>query len=585
MAFGESQVQNVVHSIEQGRLAGLIRISLTIVGVGALALIYLFVEFKGLSAADGIDQAQIARELAAGHGFSTKYLRPLAIEQIQKATGRIPASNFPETYHAPLNSMIDAVAINIFPKALQAKINNDSPVFAGDRLIVAASVVFFLLAIAVTFLIGIMLFDRRVALTACGLVVVADQFWQFALSGLPQMLMLFLFSCTALCLVIGIKGKVRQKRPFLIFFPLGICLGLMALTHPATLWLTAGTALFCGIYFRPRVVIGLIPVIICLAIFSIWIIRDYQLTKTPFGVSPYAFLENLSGPNGAWMRQANPDLSEINPLAIRKHALEELKNQVGLLYILLGGVIVAPLFFVSLLHSFKRTETADFKWAILLLWIFAFAGSAVLGIDGKTIGSNQFHILFGPLMALYGAAFVLVLWSRLNLQTRILRTLFLGGLFVLTGFPALLGFSAGGVRVNFPPYLPGLMQLFSNWTNPEEIICSDMPWAVAWYADRKALLLPTKVKEFNNYYDYQSLGGPIVGLYLSPISRDASLVSGILSGEYKDWAPLMLGGPRALPNFPLQVPLALAENRCLYFSDRVRWNQPDEKPPDEQKAK
>jgi hypothetical protein len=75
--------------------------------------------------------------------------------------------------------------------------------------------------------------------------------------------------------------------------------------------------------------------------------------------------------------------------------------------------------------------------------------------------------------------------------------------------------------MNFPPYLPGLMQLFSNWTNPEEIICSDMPWAIAWYADRKALLLPAKVKEFDNYYDYQTLGGPIVGLYLSSISSDA----------------------------------------------------------------
>jgi hypothetical protein len=188
-------------------------------------------------------------------------------------------------------------------------------------------------------------------------------------------------------------------------------------------------------------------------------------------------------------------------------------------------------------------------------------------------------------MALYGAAFVLVLWGRLQLQTRILRTLFLGGLFVLTGFPALLGFSAGGIRINFPPYLPGLMQLFSSWTNPEEMICSDMPWAVAWWADRKALLLPTKVAEFNNYYDYQSLGSPIVGLHLTPISRDAGFASGILSGEYKDWAALMVGGPRAVPNFPLQVPLSLAENQCLYISDPVRWNQAAEKPPDAQKAK
>jgi hypothetical protein len=63
---GESQVQRVVHSIEQGNLAGLIRILLTIVGIVALALAYVFIEFKGLSAAEGIDQAQIARELAAG---------------------------------------------------------------------------------------------------------------------------------------------------------------------------------------------------------------------------------------------------------------------------------------------------------------------------------------------------------------------------------------------------------------------------------------------------------------------------------------------------------------------------------------
>jgi hypothetical protein len=584
MAFGESQVQQVIHSIEQGNLAGLVRISLTIVGIAALALAYLFIEFKGLSAADGIDQAQIARELAAGHGFSTKSLRPLAAQQIQTETGLIPASNFPETYHAPLNPVIDAVALSIFPKALQVKMNNDSPVFAGDRLLAAVSVIFFLSAVAVTFLIGTMLFDRRVALIACGMVVVADQFWQFALSGLPQMLILFLFSCTAWCLLIAIKKQVHGKRPFLIFFPLSICLGLMALTHPATLWLTAGTALFCGIYFRPRT-LGLIPVVISLGIFSIWVVRDYQVTKTPFGVSPYAFLENMAGREGAWMRQGDPDLSEVNPLAIRKHALQELQNQTSSLYVLLGGVIVAPLFFVSLLHLFKRNETADFRWAILILWIFAFVGSAPLGIDGKTVASNQFHILFGPLMALYGTAFVLVLWNRLNLQTSILRTLFLGGLFVLTGLPALLGFSPSGVRVNFPPYLPGLMQLFSNWTNPNEILCSDMPWAIAWYADRKALLLPAKVKDFNRYYDYQLLGGPIVGLYLTPISRDAGFASSILAGEYKDWAALMVGGPQAVQTFPLKVPLSMAENQCLYFSDRVRWNQAANKPSDELKAK
>ena len=47
----------------------------------------------------------------------------------------------------------------------------------------------------------------------------------------------------------------------------------------------------------------------------------------------------------------------------------------------------------------------------------------------------------------------------------------------------------------------------------------------------------------------------------------------------------MLGGPQAVPDFPLKVPLMLAGNQCVYFSDRVRWNQAAGKPPDEQTAK
>ena len=47
----------------------------------------------------------------------------------------------------------------------------------------------------------------------------------------------------------------------------------------------------------------------------------------------------------------------------------------------------------------------------------------------------------------------------------------------------------------------------------------------------------------------------------------------------------MVGGPQAVQTFPLKMPLSMAENQCLYFSDRVRWNQAANKPSDEQKAK
>ena len=46
-----------------------------------LSLLYLLVTFRGLDAPKGMDQAQIAREIARGKSFTTKVLRPVSIWQ------------------------------------------------------------------------------------------------------------------------------------------------------------------------------------------------------------------------------------------------------------------------------------------------------------------------------------------------------------------------------------------------------------------------------------------------------------------------------------------------------------------------
>jgi hypothetical protein len=234
-------------------------------------------------------------------------------------------------------------------------------------------------------------------------------------------------------------------------------------------------------------------------------------------------------------------------------------------------VIVAPLFFVSLLHRFKRDETEVFKWALLLMWLFAFAGAVLIGLNRQNISANQIHILFGPLMTFYGLAYVFVCWKRMQLEGAIFRTLFLTLLFVVTGLPTLFGFLPGNPPIQFPPYLPGFMQLIASWIKPNEIIASDMPWAVAWYSDRKSLWLPTKRKTLTEFYDLQTLGAPIAGIYLTPVSRDLEYASQISNGEYKEWSPLILPSPQALEHFPLRFVVGVADGQCLFFSDTPRW--------------
>jgi len=98
-----------------------------------------------------------------------------------------------------------------------------------------------------------------------------------------------------------------------------------------------------------------------------------------------------------------------------------------------------------------------------------------------------------------------------------------------------------------------------------------MPWAVSWYAQRKSLLLPETVKGFNGLSDYRTLGEPVSGLYLTPVSGNQRLFADIYKGTFREWAGLITRPPRvtgfALPFFtPLPV-----DGECMIFSDRDRW--------------
>ena len=569
----QADIQQFVHSVEQGKAAYLPRLLLFILAGIALALAYLLIQFRGLSTPVGIDQAQIARELSRGNGFSTKDIRPLEAHLLEKTFGQVPPGNVPDLYHSPLNPAVNAGALYLTSAVLHLKIDHSDPAYRADRCIAAVSVLFFLLALFINFLLAQLLFDRKVALLTTGLVLIADQFWQFSLSGLPQMLLLFLLSGCLWCLAKAVISQRNGKKPLVWLILLGLLQGALALTHPITLWLSAATWLFALLYFRPRVPGALLAPLLCLALFSVWIVRDLKVSGTPFGIAPIALLDNNGHTETGWMRQDGFDRSEISVRGFGESAITNFKEQLSSIYGLLGGLSVSPFFLAALLHRFKRSEVNVFKWLLLLMLLGAFLGSVLTGTDGQSISPNQTLILIGPSLAIYGSATVLVLIHRLNLSLSLSRYAIYIAFFLTTGLPTFLGFFSIASPIQFPPYAPGVMDEIGTWTKPNEIVSSDMPWAIAWYSDRKSLLIPWSRKRFYEYHDFQSLGGPIVGLYLTPITLDAKYSSDMTLGEYKDWASLLLGLPQGFNDFPLQSHTQLANDRCLLLMDSDRWNE------------
>ena len=575
----ESGMQSLVYAMEEGVWVSKIRFVLLVAALVTLFSVFIFdldltvikSPFRGLSHAKAMDQAQVAREIARGHGFSTQFIRPIALKQFEINKGGFPTGNFPDTYNAPLNPLINAFPLWLVKNTWPMTTKNY--VYTSDRVIASVALIFFLLSVGVNFCVAKRLFDRRLALLGMGLILLADVFWKFSLSGLPQMLMLLIFSGCTYGLVRALEARQEERNPLPWIILVGFLFGLLALTHGLTVWIFFGALIFVGILFRPVGRDALVMLAVFTIVYSPWMVRNYKVCGSSFGIAPYSALFQIRGTETSIMRSMVVNFSDVNPTTFRNKIQGQWLNQTGNLFNFLGKSIVAPVFFLSLLHLFRMPVPGVFRWGVLLMWLMAVGGMCVFGLGGDPgeVQSNDLHVLFIPLMIFYGLAMILVLWTRLEVRVQLLHVAFLVLIFILSALPLVNSLiSPAQGRFQWPPYIPPVISLLNSWTNQEEIIASDMPWAVAWYADRKSLWLPSSVTDFFALDDYHQLGGRIVGLHLTPVSGDQPFISGLINGEYKDWAPFITRNFNALKDFPLRESTRLPGD-SIFYGDRDRW--------------
>ena len=409
----------------------------------------------------------------------------------------------------------------------------------------------------------------------CALVLLCDMFWQYSLSGLPQMLLLFLFNCTVYVLVRAVEARYGGGRVGTWLALVGLGFGLLALTHALTIWILVATLVYCFFFFRPRGWAALIVLAAFAIVYFPWLIRNYLVCGNPGGLAIYSVLDGMTHSESGWMRRITLDLEgAVRPTAFRDKMVTNFLSEAGHLFGYFGYSIVAVMFFAGLVYVFKRRETGTIRWMLLAMWAGAVAGMIVLGINEEQgFGANQLHLIFVPLMTCYGLAYLLVQWHRLGIHLQIARIGFVTLLFLICATPLLLTlpfFKPPQSAIRWPPYVPPYIAVMNDWMKPDEVTASDMPWAVAWYADRPALFVPETVKQLTDISDYRILGGPVYGLYLTPVSGSQNTLGDILKGEYSAWAPVITRTVN-LETFPLKWGVLLGlENECIFLSDHNR---------------
>jgi hypothetical protein len=575
MPGSEEFIQTAVHALEAGGASVWVKRGAVALAIAAIAAIYLY-QFRGLSTSQGMDQAQIGRAIARGEGWHTKVARPRAVGQLQRHGRGVAEKIWVETYNAPLPPLVDAVAL-VFVKPYW-KIGQRTIVYAGDRAIAMMSIMLFVGSVAVLFLVARRLFDRRLALLACGLILLCDAMWQYSLSGLPQMLLLLLFNVAIYLSIRALEADFAGESTWKWFAAIGGTFGLLALTHAITFWIFVGAAVFAAFFFRPRGLSAAIMAGAWAIVYLPWLIRTLVVSGNPGGVAIYSLFNGIGHSDWGWMRQLNFDPGTALLGAFRDKIASGLTGQTAHLFEYFGLSVVALMFFVALLHPFKKTETAAMRWMILAMWGGAVFGMCLYGINEEQgVAANQLHLLFVPLMTCYGLAYLLVHFNRLALNIPFARVGFISLLYLLCAMPLIFAtpwLSPPKPLVRWPPYMPPLIGVLNDWMGPEEIVASDMPWAVAWYADRRSLWLPDTIQVMTELGDYNVLGGPVNGLYLTPISGTDNKLRDIVRGEYKNWAALIQRSQQ-LEQFPLKwntVVLGL-DNECIFLSDHNREHE------------
>ncbi len=550
----------------------------------------VFLLFRGLNSPEAMDQAQISRQIARNEGITTKFIRPIAYEQSKSSPdSNAGFMNFRDTFHAPLNLLVNAAVFKMIDagNSEKWKIANDQMVYNLDRVVAGVATMFFLLSIGVNYLLLSRIFDGKIAGVTALLMLCCELMWNFSLSGLPQMLMLFLFSSAMFFAYRALDDVQEGRLPLTPALLAGLCLILLTLTHWICVWILIGYLIFAAVAFRPRGLVSIIVLAMAALICATPLYRNYQASGTVMGTAFMVVYSGLGDGEDSAMRltEFSSDDSNLRLDGLAMKIVRTTILQGTDILPFLGSIFAAPLFFLALLHPFKRLPIARFRWCILLMWILAALGMSIFGVSADGTHPNQIHILFAPLMTGYGLALVSILWNRLEIlgSVPLLRDAHYFIIVLLSAAPLLLGsFNMarfGLVRgqkgvPHWPPYYPAGLNIYFDQqkvVQEDQILVTDQPWAVAWYSDRVAIWLPKKVKGFDSMESTATnLKTPIVGILITPSSHGARSISDI-TRLYGDFTSLVIDGRTFQATMPQGMTLFDKDPKLTAISNKYRY--------------
>lgn len=448
-------------------------------------VVYAMFAFDGLKNPAAMEQACVARNLAAGKGFTSHVIRPLDLTlqdmSIEDIDGPIRS-----TWHAPF-----------YPRCLSwvFKIVNAQYVFSRNgkfdaevKAIIPFSIMLVLLTtLLIWFLAKELLDDQAANLSALvflvsptSLMLVVDG-GAYPLGMLLSVLLLFLAWQSS-------KANIREKYWWLtlLYASLaGMVGGMLLLTSFASIFFVVGIGVFLFLQLqklRPLVISCFCLFFVCVALF--WFLGNGTSTGWAGTTYPYAALFDTSiFPGDMLLRDMG---ALLRGWEVRAAVREGIANRYAAMLqgnLLGSGGIIIVFFLVSLFQHEERHWNQYLKWIV--------AGVLFLHpILPATIDSPYHHwILLMPVLVIFGVRAFVHLVDREEFFDASIKP-------ILTGLLVLLCFLPTGAKMLrrqsgvYPPFHGPLQSYVGEWVHDGQLVATDLPAATSWYGQSLSLLLP-----------------------------------------------------------------------------------------------
>lgn len=472
--------------------------------------------FDGLNNVAALDYAQVARNLAEGQGYTTKLIRPLSLAKFASL------DHHPEVISAPLHPYVGS----LFMRVMADK----------EKALALSGGLAFMLTVPMVFFLGWQLFDLRSGLLAAGLYAINVGNLRASISGLETP-WVALWVSLLLLVCFNLSRKARWRLPLAAIA--GVVTGLTYLTSYIWIVVVPIVAAYVLISSDRRTRWGATGLFVLLFAITIlpWCIRTARVTGSPFFAfqGAQAIAETRTHPGNTIFRQFVTGTEPWLAYAVSRpvEVIQKGANGLDTLYptlLNMGGAYITPFFLVAILVTLGSGSFERLRNLAYAMFVALFAVSLFLAPLPRIL------IPLGVLVTAVAAGFFFRLietrvGARTPLQRSRMLTFAVGLLCLIQGLPSAFDM--------FAPQTPGELRALEYNRGAREIgaltegpIITDVPWLIAWHANRTAIWLPKTAADLKNM---ERKVGKIPWLMLTPQVADQNY--DVTERAFKEWGP------------------------------------------------